>query len=58
MKLIKRITEGERIDSAIIGWKTFDYIDVKSLRISIYLKFLIIKIEFGVPTGKKHPSEL
>lgn len=51
IKLIKKIGEGESWTSSIIGWKVMHYRDLddketSSLRIGIYLGFLLIKIEF------------
>lgn len=53
MRLIKRISEGESWTAAIIGWKIMtyrSYVDEakeqKSLRVSLYLGFMLCKFEF------------
>jgi len=50
IKLFKKIEEGEAWTNAIIGYRWVTYRDVdegllKSLRVSIYLRFFLIKIE-------------
>lgn len=54
MRIISRIEEGERWDSAFIGYKVVEYKDfsrvsikvVRGLRLSINLVFILIKMEF------------
>jgi hypothetical protein len=51
MKLIKRINEGESYLNAFIGYKVMKYrnmddSEASSLRVSINLYFILVKMEF------------
>lgn len=53
MRLIKKIHEGEKFTSTIIGYKIKEYVDAKSLNVGIYLGFILIKIEFLIPKKRE-----
>ena len=56
-KFIKRIGMGERYDSAFIGYKVINYVEGKTLRISISIARLFVKIEIGL-VSKDQPNIL
>lgn len=51
IKLIRKVNEGESWTGSIIGWKVQKYLalddsETTALRLSLYLGFVLIKMEF------------